>query len=187
MNNPVATVLLVSGWLPMLVRLGGGRRSDAPATAPRVDRVLLVSTWVLCLALTLLAAFEVQRAPTTQRTTAGALLFLASMAAWTWGRAAQGDMFAQVARAPQRLVVRGPYRWVRHPLYLATTLGTAGHAIAAARWSTSLLWAALAVVLIVRSVREERLMRDAFGAEWDAYARRSLGFLPARGDPSRPS
>jgi protein-S-isoprenylcysteine O-methyltransferase len=173
----IAAMLLVVGWAPMLVAMARQRRATAPAVVSAVDRALLVLTWGLCMALTALAALDVLHATAPRRVAAGVALFWLSMLGWVWARAAQGEHFAQAARVPPMLVTRGPYRVVRHPLYLATALGTAGQALAAGSAGAAALWLGLAIVLGARSVREERLLRAAFGPAWNAHARRTLGWL----------
>lgn len=81
-----------------------------------------------------------------------------------------------------RLVTDGPYRFVRHPIYTAM-LGM----LLATGLALSHLPALLAgVVLYVIGTRirigaEEKLLRDAFGAEHEAYVRRVGAFIPRWG------
>jgi len=120
--------------------------------------------------------FDVRRTAPLLRL-AGVALFFTGMALWSWARAVQGEQFAQMIRAPRALVTRGPYRVCRHPLYASTALGCAGQTLAAGSARTLLLWLGLVAVLALRSVREEQLLRHAFGPEWDDYARHAAGFL----------
>ena len=73
---------------------------------------------------------------------------------------------------PRRLVVRGPYRWVRNPMYLGAATALLGAAVY--YWAPPLLAYALAFLaathLLVRGY-EEPALRDAFGADYDAYCR----------------
>lgn len=86
----------------------------------------------------------------------------------------------------RRLVVRGPYAYVRNPLAISA-LGQ-GTAIGAAFGSIPVLIyvAAIAVWLyyIVRP-KEERHLKERYGKAWDAYAREVRGFRP-RLRPYRP-
>lgn len=143
---------------------------------PRLDRILLLLTWVACVALTAVTVYSVWHSVPGVRIAAGIVLFLAGIGAWVWGRGAWKADFAQVARAPAALVTRGPYRVVRHPLYLSTLLAAGGQALAAGTRGAAALWSLLAVVLVWRARREERLLETAFGNEWRDYARRSWGF-----------
>lgn len=78
-----------------------------------------------------------------------------------------------------RLVRIGPYRLVRHPIYT----GMLGMLVATGS-ALSVWWVlivALVVFLVGTAVRvkfEERLLREAFGAEYDEYARRVPAIIP---------
>jgi protein-S-isoprenylcysteine O-methyltransferase Ste14 len=205
MFGTFAAALLILGWSPMLigVRRQGFRGAffrphgapELPPAAPRDDSVapaagraglrpgvarfdgiLLLLTWIVCMVLTALAVVSVRHAATSFRIGAGVVLFLAGIGAWIWGRNAWEADFSQVARAPAALVTRGPYRFVRHPLYLSTALAALGQATAAGGWRDAALWTLLAVVLSVRARREERILESAFGAVWRDYARSARGF-----------
>ncbi len=85
-----------------------------------------------------------------------------------------------IDRWKKRVVVTwGPYRFVRHPLYLGSLLVLVGFCIAAGSWSAALLAALLFVALSVPAVRaEERLLAAQFGAAWESYRRSSGALLP---------
>jgi protein-S-isoprenylcysteine O-methyltransferase Ste14 len=71
-----------------------------------------------------------------------------------------------------RLVIRGVYRYVRNPMYLAVLTVIAGQAMLFGSTSLVLYGAFIAVafVLFVRFY-EEPTLRATFGAEYDAYCR----------------
>ncbi len=78
-----------------------------------------------------------------------------------------------------RLVQTGPYAIVRHPIYLALLLMLVGQAVAACARRAA--WAAVALYLLGSEIRkrsEERILRERFGAEYDAFAARTGAFLP---------
>jgi protein-S-isoprenylcysteine O-methyltransferase Ste14 len=81
-----------------------------------------------------------------------------------------------------QLVISGPYALVRHPIYLGLLLLL----IAAGLAETTPIVLAGAVVLFlmgfsVRSRAEERLLRGAFGDEWERYRRRVPAIVPRPG------
>ncbi len=82
---------------------------------------------------------------------------------------------------PRRLVVSGPYRFVRNPMYLGATLSLLGAALFySSPWLLAYvgaftLWAHLFVVLY-----EEPRLRRTFGDEYAAYAARVRRWLPGR-------
>jgi methanethiol S-methyltransferase len=68
------------------------------------------------------------------------------------------------------LQVRGPYRFVRHPLYLGWVLVVCG---TAAMTGDRLAFAVYSVAYLIVAVPwEERSLRHAFGAEYVRYSRR---------------
>lgn len=76
-------------------------------------------------------------------------------------------------RPASMLVLGGPYRHTRNPMYLALTLLYIGATvIIGTLWSFLLL--PLVLVMLYRSVirREERYLAAAFGAEYEAYRAR---------------
>lgn len=77
-----------------------------------------------------------------------------------------------------RLIVTGPYQWVRHPMYTALLLG-AGALV----WQTpvlyhALLLTALVVVLFVKSILEERSL-VARWPEYVSYQHHTWRFIPS--------
>ena len=82
---------------------------------------------------------------------------------------------------PRRLVVRGPYRFVRNPMYLGAVLALAGAALLYG--STALLFYAGAFLLMTHAFvvwYEEPTLRATFGADYDAYCRRVRRWRPRR-------
>ena len=82
---------------------------------------------------------------------------------------------------PRRLVVRGPYRHVRNPMYL----GAAGALLGAALfYETVVLWVYAAVFLMLMHafvvLYEEPTLRRTFGEDYATYCRRVGRWLPAR-------
>lgn len=74
------------------------------------------------------------------------------------------------------LVTHGPYRWVRHPMYLAVLAFTAAFAVAGDAWQWA-AWAALVAVLYAKAVREERGLA-AMHAGYAAYRSRTRAIIP---------
>ncbi len=78
-----------------------------------------------------------------------------------------------------RLVTEGAYKLVRHPIYT----GMLGMLLATGLAFNRLLALVLAVIIFgvgtfIRVRSEEKLLREAFGAEYDAYAKRVPAILP---------
>jgi protein-S-isoprenylcysteine O-methyltransferase Ste14 len=88
---------------------------------------------------------------------------------------------------PRLLVVDGPYRYVRNPMYLGAILSLLGAALYyASPWLAAYAAAfALWAHLFVRFYEEPRLRR-AFGDDYAAYAARVRRWLPGRPGPDGP-
>ena len=101
-------------------------------------------------------------------------------------------LFAGVGRGtlapwdpPTKLVVRGPYRLVRNPMISGVLFVLLGEA-ALFGSPAVLVWAGivLAINATYFPLVEEPLLRDRFGADYDAYAARTPRWLPR---PWRPA
>jgi protein-S-isoprenylcysteine O-methyltransferase Ste14 len=82
--------------------------------------------------------------------------------------------------APTRkLVIGGPYRYVRNPMYLAVATIIAGEAVFFGQLSL-LAWLAVFLVAVVSFVRfyEEPTLRRQFGEEYERYRREVPGWWP---------
>lgn len=94
---------------------------------------------------------------------------------------ALGKQWALVAQVMEghELVAHGPYAVVRNPIYLAMFGMAIATGLAVSRWQA--LVAGTILFLIGTEIRiraEEKLLRGAFGAKFEEYARRVPGFFP---------
>jgi protein-S-isoprenylcysteine O-methyltransferase Ste14 len=98
------------------------------------------------------------------------------------------DAFVRFARAdgtpappmPTRhLVVVGPYRYVRNPMYLAVLAIILGQALLFGSWG-ALLYAGLVLLAVVSFVRgyEQPTLEREYGDEYREYRRNVRGWLP---------
>ena len=111
----------------------------------------------------------------TWRRAAAALLVAGGAAVFAWGlltllRANTGIMLERPARA---LVARGPYRWSRNPQYVAFAAMYIGLSLASNTvWPLVLLPVVFVLLVAAVVTREERHLREQFGAAYDDYCRR---------------
>jgi len=76
------------------------------------------------------------------------------------------------------LVTRGPYRLVRHPLYLGELTAALGIVVGARRWAPALAaWLVCLGLQLVRTRYEERSLRAEF-PEYAPYADRTKRLIP---------
>ena len=78
----------------------------------------------------------------------------------------------------QELVVRGPYRIVRHPIYTGLLMAVLGSAMVAGRLRAFLGFALIVIGILIKVRREERALRSHFGVAYDEYSRRVPGVIP---------
>ncbi len=81
---------------------------------------------------------------------------------------------------PRRLVIRGPYRFVRNPIYLSAAVALSG----AALYYESLTLLGYAGIFILAAHLfviwyEEPTLRRTFGEEYEAYCRRVRRWVPS--------
>lgn len=119
----------------------------------------------------------------------GSLLYFPGILIYAWGFNTLGSMFGvSSARAAQlyhkhRLIDEGPYAIVRHPMYLGVILAAFGALLVFQTWAM-VLYAPIALAVILRARTEERLLAEAFGETWTAYARKVPAWIPKM--PKRP-
>ena len=82
-------------------------------------------------------------------------------------------------REKHQLVTHGIYRWVRHPMYLALFLYSAGQALVLPNWLVGPSYGfAMVLLFALRVGREERMMHEEFGKDYEAYAATTRRLLP---------
>src|SRR5438876_3570040 len=82
---------------------------------------------------------------------------------------------------PKKLVIRGPYRFVRNPMYIGAEMTLAGAALF--YQSLSILISSCLLFLITHLfvvLYEEPTLRRTFGDEYEAYCSRVRRWLPRR-------
>jgi len=81
-------------------------------------------------------------------------------------------------RREHSLVMHGPYRWVRHPLYTVGFLAFIGFSLLSAIWFTAAMLVLGFSVLAMRTPLEEKRLVERFGDEYREYMRRTGRYLP---------
>ncbi len=114
---------------------------------------------------------------------AGGLLVVAGVALYLtcafWGFALRGKGTPAPIDPPRKLVVEGPYRVVRNPMYWSVLCVMLGEALAFR--STALAELAIAFfagTMLFVLLYEEPTLRRKFGAEYEAYCRQVPRWLP---------
>jgi protein-S-isoprenylcysteine O-methyltransferase Ste14 len=112
---------------------------------------------------------------------AGCCLIVLGFALFVWSARNLAHGVTINASEPSTLVVSGPYRHVRHPLYVAVALVFIGVWVFYGRWALTdigflLLAALLAHIAVVRY--EEIATRKRVGRAYDLYCARVPRWLP---------
>jgi len=108
---------------------------------------------------------------------------LAAGSAWLSESAIRtlGKQWALRARLVEdhTLITVGPYAYIRNPIYIAMLGMLISTGLAMEHWIVLPVAVVIFVVgLVIRVRSEEKLLRAAFGAEFEAYARRVPAVLP---------
>ena len=97
---------------------------------------------------------------------------------WTFHRLGRNITDTVVTRREHSLITTGPYRWVRHPFYVAFLLGTTAISLVLANWLVLLVGTTAFVLLAIRSRKEEENLELRFGDEYRRYRARTGAFFP---------
>jgi protein-S-isoprenylcysteine O-methyltransferase Ste14 len=110
----------------------------------------------------------------------GIVVYLGGAVLRLWPVHALGNRFSGlVAIQPEhKRETRGIYSVIRNPSYLGMLINSAGWALCFRSAVGLLLTASLIVPLVARIRAEERLLREHFGGEYDAYFARTWRLVP---------
>jgi protein-S-isoprenylcysteine O-methyltransferase Ste14 len=104
-------------------------------------------------------------------------LLLVTGTTWSlWSLRFLGRNLSVIAQA-RGVADRGPYRWVRHPLYTGELVSALGVAVAAGGLAAVAAWFGLCALQVYRAMREEQILLRALPG-YAAYRRRTAALLP---------
>jgi protein-S-isoprenylcysteine O-methyltransferase Ste14 len=109
---------------------------------------------------------------------AAALTLLGTLIA-VWARIHLGRNWsaAPAVKEKHELVVGGPYRFVRHPIYTGVLLAMLGVALTGSFFTIGIL--AVASVMVFRRIgKEEAIMLELFPGDYPAYQARTKRLIP---------
>ncbi len=87
-----------------------------------------------------------------------------------------GKSFSIIPQA-RKLIETGPYRVVRHPLYVSELIGVFGLALAGPSILKMTIFLLLVVLQVYRALQEEKLLTGVF-PEYKEYSSRTCRFIP---------
>jgi methyltransferase len=152
------------------------RGSRGPRAAAR-SYPLMVAAHVGLLTLPLLEVAALGRRPRAPLVWVGLLAGAAALRRWSIRTLGRSWNVRAVVPRDLRPVTAGPYRWIRHPNYLAVAVEFLALPLAGGAWLSALALSALNAAVLVDRVRaEETLLASVSGYE-DAF-RGKARFIP---------
>jgi len=110
----------------------------------------------------------------------GKLIFIFGMLVFAWATAyLKGAFLGKVEPVSDAMITIGPYRFVRHPVYLGMIISTIGIVI-----MLRSLWGIIAVflffvpIVIYRAKLEEKAMARRFGKKYADYTKQTYCIFP---------
>lgn len=112
----------------------------------------------------------------------GLAMVVAGLAFSVWARVTLGRNWsaAVTVKEQHELVVQGPYRFVRHPIYTGILLAFLGTALAQNEWRSLLAFVLVWLSLWRKWRLEERFMQDTFGDAYTKYRASTPAVVPYR-------
>jgi protein-S-isoprenylcysteine O-methyltransferase Ste14 len=109
----------------------------------------------------------------------GLLVAGVGLGGWsTWVFRTVGEGTPAPNRPPRYLVDEGPYRFVRHPIYVGMLLVVGGLAVLRRSLSLAAMLPLFALWLRSHAAGEEEVLYERFGIEFERYRQRVPGWLP---------
>lgn len=79
------------------------------------------------------------------------------------------------------MIRTGPYLRLRHPIYSGVLLGVLGTALILGEWRGAIAFLLLLINYAIKARKEDRVLAESFGAEFQEHKRRAGFLLPRIG------
>jgi protein-S-isoprenylcysteine O-methyltransferase Ste14 len=97
---------------------------------------------------------------------------------WLFSSIGSGITPTSATRTQHTLVTRGPYRWVRHPLYTVGSSFIVSFGMMADNWFVAALGILAFIAMASRTPKEEANLIEKFGDDYRNYMKRTGAFFP---------
>ncbi|HEY9087887.1 MAG TPA: isoprenylcysteine carboxylmethyltransferase family protein [Anaerolineaceae bacterium] len=185
--NKIVLAILMAWYFLIRFHYQSIARLTHPVQAdiPLRDRLLNASTslWILpALLFTFTSWIDPLRLPFPhwlQKT--GAVITAAGILLFWWTHFTLGRNWSPFLQMNlhARFVQVGPYRWVRHPMYLSVIITGIGVTLLTANWLVGVVFLLPALYsAAVRIPAEEKLLLGVFGDNYRAYQQRTARLFP---------
>lgn len=181
-------LLFLGGVFVHFMAAGGRTFSYGKEAGDELGANLAMSNFIIggTLPVWVLGLFY-QRIPTANGVASAALLVI-SVALYEWARhTVWGRQFgiAWGDRVPQAVCAEGPYRWVRHPLYVSYLIAYLAALVALPHWVTAAVFLVNCALFVHAARHDERqIAASALAADYAAYRERTGMFLPRFSRPA---
>ena len=110
----------------------------------------------------------------------GVVLLLLGVAFAVWARFVLGRNWSGIVTVKEdhTLITRGPYAWVRHPIYTGILLALLGTAITLGTILNMVEVPAVALALWLKLRTEEKFMVETFGEQYTTYRQQVKALIP---------
>ena len=103
---------------------------------------------------------------------------------WLFSSIGSGITPTSATRQQHKLVTRGPYRWVRHPLYTIGSSLFIALGLLADNWYIAALGILAFILMAIRTPKEEANLIEKFGDDYREYMKHTGRFIPKIGPSS---
>jgi protein-S-isoprenylcysteine O-methyltransferase Ste14 len=179
-------IALLAFAAPMLIRRTADHRTAGRVTggrtASRLPFVANIGAWGLFAGLLIGRSGDTEGVIALLLAATGAVIALGGGGVILWSRANLGEAWSFIPTAAEQsgLVITGPYRLVRHPIYLGLAMVAVGQAIAFSSGSAFVV-VLVAVIpsLLWRARVEEDLLTTVFGDRYLHYKTLTSMIIPS--------
>lgn len=108
-------------------------------------------------------------------------MLLGSLLIYRWTHVNLDKNFTDTVyvREQSRLITTGPYKWVRHPMYLSAIFAAVGTGLGLANWFLGLVGTTLIVIIMYwRTPIEEKKLLSRHGEAYKHYMEKTGKFFP---------
>jgi protein-S-isoprenylcysteine O-methyltransferase Ste14 len=111
----------------------------------------------------------------------GVIITYASAIFAIWARMTIGKNWSGLVvtvKEKHELIQAGPYRLVRHPIYVGFLVATLGTALTIGLFGSLLSFTAMLIAFLIRIRREETIMLREFPGDYPTYKKRTKALVP---------
>jgi protein-S-isoprenylcysteine O-methyltransferase Ste14 len=173
--------LLLLVWLLMWFGIKKAKKLENWGERAQHGLMVILGFWLLFPGPVRLGWLDNRLVPNVREAwVAGLALTAVGVGMSIWARFSLGSNWSGMVtlKNDHVLVRQGLYRWIRHPIYTGILLGMVGSALICGQLRG---WMGVGVVLAAfyfKARREERFLREEFGAGFDEHLRQTGMFLP---------